>query len=79
MNARVICSATSVLCGKEKKKSLEGCPIMHFLVDCESKDAQKLDQVLKSSFFCHRLEWMRVGSNDETMSMVDLVYWVCFM
>ena len=58
---------------------------MHFL-DClegdnrrSFKDVQKLDQALKSSFFCCLLECMRVGLNDETMSIVDLVDWLGVM
>ena len=54
---------------------------MHF-VDCLEErnrrcldNVEKLDQALTSSFFL-LLEWVRVGLNDVTMSMLDLVDWL---
>ena len=54
---------------------------MHF-VDCLEErnrrcldNVEKLDQALTSSF-CLLLEWVRVGLNDVTRSMLDLVDWL---
>ena len=36
------------------------------------KDVEQIDQMLKFSFLCLFLEWVRVGLDEVTMSMVDL-------
>ena len=67
--------------GGKKKFFLKGCSFMHF-VDCLEEgnrrcldNVEKLDQALTSSFFL-LLEWVRVGLNDVTRSMLDLVDWL---
>ena len=40
------------------------------------EDVVQMDQVLKSSFLCLLLDWVRVDLNEATMSMIDLINWL---